>query len=418
MKSQTLFEKSEPLRLIRGAVLAPRDGEMHFFHDALIRIDSKGKISEFRADATLSQEPITAPGCVWMPGLVDTHVHFPQTRVIARSSGALLPWLNQTVFPEESRFSDQEYAKQVAQEFCHHLISNGTTCASIYGSSHLDATDILFQALDRSGLRAQAGPTLMDQGAPESLCVPPGKAIEACRTLIRKWHGHDQNRLRFVVTPRFALSCSRSLLKDAGQLAAEFDLPIQTHLSENHDEIAAVKAAFPEAENYLSVYHSHGLCTHRSLFAHAIHLEDPEWNLLKETRGSLSHCPDSNFFLGSGVFRLKKAVDQGIPVGLGSDVGAGRTFDLRRIAASAYDASLLAQNRVSPSQILWQATVGGAQALGLDSTIGKIEPGFEADLIAIQANTSLQVDALLDQIVFQSERTPVRSTLVRGRRLG
>jgi len=401
-------------KTIRGAFFAPRNGTVTFIRDGLLKIDASGRISDWSGDASGSSEPITSPECVWMPGFVDTHVHFPQTRVTGRSSGELLPWLEQTVFPEESRFNDASYARDVAREFCLKLIQNGTTCASIYGSSHMEATEILFEALAEIGLRGQAGPTLMDQGAPAAICVPAKEAIEGCERLIQKWHQFDEGRLQFVITPRFALSCSRELLKKAGELAVKYQLPIQTHLSENHGEIRAVKELYPEHADYLSVYDSFGLCNERSLFGHCVHLTDQEWDQIQIKRAAIAHCPDSNFFLGSGVFPLKKAQNKNIKVGLGSDVGAGRTFNMRRIASKAYDASLLSQGRMRPDELLWLATAGGAEALGLQNYIGRIEKGYDADLIAISVGQETRPDVMLDQILFQADLTPVVTTLVRG----
>jgi len=387
-----------------------------YLPDAVIEIDENGRISAFGPAPSGCAVPETLPGTVWMPGFVDAHVHFPQTRVLGRSSGALLDWLEQTVFPEEARFADKTYATTVAAEFCRALIASGTTTAAIYGSSHPVATAALFAALDRAHLRALVGLTLMDRGAPPALCLDARSALVAAETLIARWHEHDEGRLRFAVTPRFALSCSEALLDGAGELALRHGLPVQTHLSENLAEIAAVGKAFPDAAHYFDVYAKHGLCTERTVFGHCIHLSDEEWTALNAAGAAVAHCPDSNFFLGSGVMPLRRTLERGVRVGLGSDVGAGRTFSLRRIAASAYDAALVAGARLAPAELLWLATLGGARALGQGDRIGRLAPDYEADLIAVSAPEVEDREALLDALLFSHSTEPVRNVLVRGRR--
>jgi guanine deaminase len=185
------------------------------------------------------------------------------------------------------------------------------------------------------------------------------------------------------VVPRFALSCSGALLRGAAELAARHGLLVQTHLSENRDELRATAAAFPDLPDYLAVYEHHGLVGARTILAHCIWLSDGEWDRVAARGAAVAHCPDSNFFLGSGCMPLAKAAARGIPIGLGTDMGAGRTFSLRRVAAAAYDAALVVEAPVAPAELLWRATAGGAAALGLDRVIGRVAPGLDADLVAI-----------------------------------
>lgn len=382
----------------------------------MITVDERGSITSIAAASPDERLPETHPGAVFLPGLVDTHLHYPQTRVKGSASGPLLDWLKATVFPEEAKFADDDYAAAVALEFSAAMIAQGTTTASIYGSPHPAATDILFATLARLGLRAQLGLTLMDRGAPPENLLAAGPALAACEGLIERWHGHDDDRLRFCVTPRFALSCTPQLLRGAADLACAHGLSLQTHLSENDAELRATAAAFPDAADYLEVYESHGLVGERSLFAHCIHLSEGNWDRLAERRACVAHCPDSNFFLGSGVMPLQAATSRGVRVGLGTDVGAGRTFSLRRVAARAYDAALLRGAPVTPEALLWLATRGGAEALGLGDRIGLLEPGFDADLCAVDLPTSSRRDPF-DALLFNLDAGPVRATYVRGRRL-
>jgi guanine deaminase len=400
-------------------VLCPRAGEPRIdeLADATIELDAAGRITAVAPAGPDCTVPETHPGAVLLPGFVDTHVHFPQLRVLGSATGPLLEWLERTVFPEEARFAHRAYAAAVARELCDSLIAQGTTCAAIYSSPHPGATDALFDELDRRGLRAFAGLTLMDRGAPPENLLAPAAALEACAVLHERWHGRDRGRLAFSVVPRFALSCSESLLRGAADFAARHGLLVQTHLSENRDELRATAAAFAGAPDYLAVYEDHGLVGARSVLAHCIWLSGAEWDRVATRSAAVAHCPDSNFFLGSGVMPLARAAARGIRIGLGSDVGAGRTFSLRRVAAAAYDAALIAEAPVPPEDLLWRATAGGAQALGLEHAIGRIAPGLDADLVAIDAPAGATGIALIDHLLFRHDAGPVRATYVRGRRL-
>ena len=406
--------KESTQRLIRGRLLCPtrQHGVVEMIEDGLLHIDVAGQITAVEPASPDCATPVTRPNAVWMPGLIDTHIHFPQTQVLGSATGPLLDWLAKTVFPEEARFVERSYAQIVAKRFCDALISQGTTSAAVFSSPHEDATDALFAEMDRRGLRGQIGLTLMDRGAPPENCLEAGAAIDACTRLIERWHGHD-DRLAFCVTPRFALSCTPRLLRDAARLAEQHQLPIQTHLSENRAEIAATRAQFPGSADYLAVYADHGLTTPRSLFAHCIWLDDSMWDRLADQGCAVAHCPDSNFFLGSGCMPLDAPISRGVRVGLGSDVGAGRTFSIRRVAASAYDASLITYSTVSAERLLWLATLGGAQALGLNK-VGRLAPGYDADLIAVEISPERTGAALFDALVFHRDHGPVAEVRVRN----
>jgi guanine deaminase len=402
------------LHTIRGRMLAP-DPErptLRLLDDAVLELDEAGRITTVRAPND-ADAPETWPGAVILPGFIDVHLHYPQTRVIGSASGPLLPWLERSVFPEEARFADPDYAASVAQDFCDALIRQGTTCAAIYSSSHPSAAQALLAELDRRGLRAETGLTLMDRNAPAELTLDAPAAMAASAELLARWHNHDRTRLRLSMIPRFAISCTPELLRAAGELARTHALTLQTHIAENRDEIRETLALFPEARDYLEVYESHACTTSRTILAHCIHLSEHEWQRVVAQDLVVAHCPDSNFFLGSGCMPLAEALARGVRVGLGTDVGAGRTFSLRRTAAAAYDASLICGAPVPPEQLLWLATRGGARALG-QLELGCLAQGYEADLVAIQAPTQLDKAALIDALLFRHDAGPVRATLVRG----
>lgn len=409
-----------PRRGYRASILTPRDGQgLFYLEDGLLVVDGAGRIEHL-----LSASEPAPQGCVVhdlrgsliIPGFVDAHVHYPQTRVIGSASGPLLPWLESTVFPEESRFTDDDYAREVAEEFVRRAAAVGTTTVLAFSSSSATATAIALETLAERGLRAIVGLTLMDQNCPAALSVPAERAIGEARALAARFQGAAGGLLGMAITPRFALSCSRPLLEAAGALARELDLLVQTHVSENVHEGEATLAAHPIASDYLGVYEAVGLVGPKTVFAHAIHFSEAEWDRVAASGARVAHCPDSNFFLGSGVMKLAEARRRGVPVALGSDVAAGRSFDLRRAIACAHDASLLAGASVEDEVLFELATLGGARVLGLARETGSLELGKDADFLVLDRPAYLTGrEASLRLATFGSELAPVLRTYVRGR---
>ncbi len=349
------------------------------------------------------------------PGFVDAHLHFPQTRIIGAASGPLLEWLDQSTFPEEQRFADPTHAARVAELFCERLLRAGTTFAMVYGSVHAEAAEVLFRALDAHGLRALAGPVLMDAHSPEPLIVPPQRALPALEALADRWDGHDDGRLGVAVIPRFALSCTPEMLAGAGRLAADRDLWVTTHLSENLDECRVARERFGTAD-YLSIYEDAGLLHAKSVYAHCIHLSDDEWRRFAASGAVVAHCPDSNAFLGSGGMPTGIVESRGIPMAIGTDVAAGRTFSVPRILSSAYDNALSQGLTLDPRRLLWLGTRGGALALGEDR-IGVLDAGYEADLVAIDVPEWVDTaEEALGWVVFDHDAR-VQETWIRGKRV-
>jgi guanine deaminase len=380
-------------------------------------VDAGGRIAWVgpAAEASFPGPILDARPAVLLPGFIDAHLHYPQTRITGSASGALLEWLERSAFPEEARFADPAYAERVAGELTRRLLAAGTTACAVFSSAHPAATDRLFDALLRAGLRAAAGLTLMDQACPAALCLDFREAIPAARDLVQRWHGAGGGRLEFAVTPRFAVSCSRPLLEAAARLAADHGLLIQTHVAEQPAEAEAALRAHPWAADYLDIYDKVGLLGGRTLLAHAIHLSDREWDRLAAAGAKVAHCPDSNFFLGSGRMPLGQARWRGVPVALGSDVGGGRSFDLRRAMSYAFDSAMCIGERPAPAELLTMATLGGAAALGIADRVGSLEPGKEADFLVMRCpEYATTEEAVLAQIVFAGEPSGVERAYVRG----
>ncbi|WP_437289252.1 guanine deaminase [Sorangium sp. So ce406] len=410
-------------RAYRGRLLTPSaapagGAAVRFLDDALLVVDEAGLIAQVLpfAPGAFRGPVLDLRPAVLMPGFIDAHVHFPQTRIIGSASGALLDWLDRSVFPEEARFRDGGYAALVAGEFTARLRASGTTTCVVFSSSSPGATDQLFRALLHAGLRGIAGLTLMDQNCPEALCVPRDEAIPAARDLVQRWHGEGHGLLEFAITPRFAPSCSRPLMEAAARLAQDHGLLVQTHVAETPAEAEATRREHPWARDYLDVYDRVGLLTGRTLLAHSIHLSSREWDRIAETGASVVHCPDSNFFLGSGRMRLGDARARAVPVALGSDVGAGRSFDMRRSMSSAFDNAVCLGDRLTPADLFVVATQGTADAVGLGRVIGSLDPGKEADFIAVRFPEHVVSESeVLNHLVFASETAAVQRAFVRGK---
>lgn len=329
--------------------------------------------------------PITTyPGMLITPGLIDTHTHYPQLEMIAASGEQLLAWLNQYTFPTEGKFQDKAYAQHVASLFLDELLRNGTTTALVFAAVYPQSVDAFFEEASRRNLRMIAGKVMMDRSAPGFLLDTPIAGYEESKQLIQRWH--NQGRLGYAVTPRFAVTSSDAQLQLAGKLLQEFpDVYLHTHLSENIKEVELVAELFPTSKGYLDVYDQAGLVGDRSVFAHGVHLREDEFQRLSEAKSAIAFCPTSNLFLGSGLFNLDqaKSVEHPVKVGLGTDVGAGTSFSLLQTANEAYKVAQLRGQKLSAFKALFLATLGGARALSLDDKIGNFDVGKEADFIVL-----------------------------------
>lgn len=317
-----------------------------------------------------------------VPGLVDTHVHYPQLAIMASYGTELLEWLERHTFPVEARFADPEHARREAEKFLTAMLAAGTTTALVFATSHRASAEALFAAAAARHLRLITGKVLSDRNVPATLQDSLAQAGVDTRELIAKWHGHD--RLGYAITPRFAPTSTGAQLAMAGELlAAHPGVLLHTHLSENRKEIAWVNELFPAAGDYLAVYEQAGLVTERSVFAHAIHLSQREWQALATAGSGVAFCPCSNLFIGSGLFKVSHARQHGIKLGLGSDVGGGPALSLLRVMDEAYKVARTGGSDIDPLGLWYLATLGGAKVLGLAAHIGNFTPGKEADFIIL-----------------------------------
>ncbi|MBK8791951.1 MAG: guanine deaminase [Holophaga sp.] len=430
--------------------------------DALMEVNAAGCITAVGAFEELAprlgNQPMEDLRPLWiLPGMVDLHVHLPQHEAVAMDGLELLPWLETFIFPAEARFADTSVARASAARFFQGLLYRGTTTASIYATVHAEATDAAFHEADRCGIRAILGKVMMDQHSPAALQESTAESLAQSEALCQTWHGRSQGRLQYAFTPRFAPTCSSELMRGAGLMAEKYGAYIQTHLSENLAELAWVKALFPEAANYTDVYQRMHMLGPRTLLAHGIHLDAGERQVIRESGATIVHCPRSNAFLQSGIMPLRRYLGEGLSVGLGTDVGAGPSLSMWAEAAAvcttsklrwaerqnlahhlramggleaSQRAEIMAQldlnplTPVDPVQAFHLATLGGARALGLDSRIGSLEVGKDADFVVVDPRMvdpavdrpAEPPERVLSRMLYREHPGMVRATYVRGAR--
>lgn len=366
------------------------------------------------------------PDCVILPGLIDTHIHYPQTQVIASHGTQLLEWLHRYTFVEEQKFADPAHAAGIARFFLDELLRNGTTTAAVYCTTHPASVEAFFAESERRRTRMIAGKMMMDRNAPAALTDTAEQAYDQSKSLLQAWHGCG--RQLYAVTPRFALTSSAAQLEAAGALLREYpDVHLQTHLAENHEEIAKVRQLFPSAASYTDVYDRFGLLGPRSIFGHCLHLAEDELQRLSATGSVAALCPTSNLFIGSGLFDLARLRDPARPVrvGLATDVGGGTSYSMLRTAAEAYKVLQLRGQNLSPLGAFYLMTLGNARALGLETAIGSFRIGGEADVVVLDpyatpamahrmATVGDDLEATLFVLMTLGDERAVRATYVLG----
>ncbi|OVZ64618.1 guanine deaminase [Pigmentiphaga sp. NML030171] len=385
--------------------------------DALVviedgRIAEAGPYDRLRASVEGSMPVAHYPDALILPGFVDTHIHYPQTQMIGAFGEQLLEWLNKYTFVTEQQFADPAHAGMVSELFLRELLRAGTTTAAVYCTVHPGSVDAFFQASQRFDTRMIAGKVLMDRNAPEALRDTVQSGYEDSRDLIRKWHG--KGRQLYCITPRFAATSSQAQLESAARLWREHPgTYMQTHLSENLGEVGWIAELFPDCCDYFEVYRRAGLAGPRAIFAHAVHVSEDELCACHRAGAALSHCPTSNLFLGSGLFRVfdAKRADRPVRVGLGTDIGGGTAFSQLQTLNEAYKVAALNQTRLTAAHAFYLATRGGAHALYLDDRLGAIEPGYEADLVVLDLKSTPLMDFRMRYCADLMERLFVLMTL-------
>jgi guanine deaminase len=388
-------------------------------------IEAAGPYDLLRAKLPAGVAIIDYSGCIIAPGLIDTHVHYVQTEIIAAEGEQLLEWVTDYVYPAEEAFADEAHARAVASVFCDTLLRNGTTTACVYCAVYPQSVDALFEEAARRNMRLIAGKCMMDRNVPEDLRDTAQTGYDQSKALIAEWHG--KGRLGYAITPRWAGSSTPAQLEAAGALWREHPgLHVQTHIAENRAEVKFVTSLFPERTDFLNILEHSGLVGRRAVLGHCIWLSDSELGRMHEREASIAHCPTSNLFLGSGLFRLRDAKDRRRPVhvGLGTDIGAGTSFSQLATLNEAYKVAALNATPITGLEGFYLATLGGARSLDLGDRIGALRPGLEADLIvldpratpllAFRAERSRSIEETLFVLMMLGDDRAVRATYVAG----
>ncbi len=364
------------------------DEHAHAWHDDGLLVVADGRVVAASDYDQLA--PLLAPDSVVLdyrgklitPGFIDTHLHFPQTDMIASPAPGLLPWLERYTFPTERRFEDPLHARGVAEFFLDELLRCGTTSAMVYCSVHKASVDAFFAASAARGLRMVGGKVLMDRHCPDFLQDTAEGGVRESEELIRAWHG--VGRALYAITPRFAPTSTPAQLHLAGELAAAYpDTFIQTHVAENGAECDWVRSLYPEARSYLDVYDRAGLLRERAMFGHCIWLSDADRARMADSGAAAAFCPTSNLFLGSGLFDLASADQAGMAVTLATDVGAGTSFSMLQTMNEAYKVARLKGSYLPALRMFYLATLGAARAMRIDSMVGSFASGREADFVVL-----------------------------------
>ncbi|GGF76094.1 guanine deaminase [Azorhizobium oxalatiphilum] len=412
--------------------LAPADECFTYEPDALLVMES-GRITAFgphdRLRPTLPEgmEVRAFPDSILCAGFIDTHVHYPQTEMVGSFAGDLLEWLETATFPTEQKFADPVHAARIAKLFLRELLKAGTTTAMVYCTVHPQSVEAFFAESARFDTLMIAGKVLMDRHAPPTLLDKSvTESIDQSEALIARWHG--KGRQLYAVTPRFAGSCTEAQLEAAGHLLDRHEgLFLQTHLAESLREVDWIEGLFPQRADYLDIYAHAGLVRPRAVFGHGVHLRERHFCACHETGAALAHCPTSNLFLGSGLFRLFEAMEPRRPVrvGLGTDIGAGTSFSPLATMGGAYKVAALSGHKLDALRAFYLATLGSAHALHLDHRLGQLAPGYDADvcvldlkatdLLALRTGRSDDIADQLFALMTLGDDRAITATYVAGR---
>jgi guanine deaminase len=347
-----------------------------------------------------------------LPGFIDCHVHMPQMQVIASYGAELLEWLNTYTFPEEAKFRDLQHGRRIARLFLDEMVRQGTTTVAAYCSVHKESAEaFLAEAHDRDML-VVAGKVMMDRNAPDGVLDTPQTGYDDTKALIAEWRG--KGRQHVAITPRFAITSSPEQMEMAGALCREHpDLHMQTHLSENHAEIALTQQLYPWSKDYTDVYAHYGLLGPMSLFGHCIHLSEREADALSETGSVAVFCPTSNLFLGSGLFDYQRfrQRQKRLRIATATDVGGGTSYSMLRTMDEGYKVIALNGEKLNPFQSFWQVTRGNAEALSLADRIGTLEAGSDADVTVLDAGATPAMALRMERVETLAEELFLLQTL-------
>ena len=375
-KAHILFTKEKDrFEVFENGYIAVEDGRVIGISNDLSELDCEGA------------EVIDFGDKLLIPAMIDMHVHAPQVHNQGVAMDLeLLPWLQNYTFPEESKYADVAYAERMYRRFLHTQWLFGTMRSVVFGTVHTESTRLLMHLYQQAGMGALVGKVAMNRNCPPALCEDVEAAVEGYEQLIAEFN-HPDALVRPIITPRFVPSCTPELLKACGQLANTYRLPVQSHLSENTSEIAWVAELEPESRSYGDAYNRYGLFGQTpTIMAHCVWTSGEELEMMKRNGVMVAHCPTSNFNIASGMAPIRTFLDEGLPIGLGSDISAGHDLNMFRMLVYAIQVSKMHYQHdhskpfLTLPEVFWIATKSAGSFLG---KVGSFEPGYDFDALVI-----------------------------------
>lgn len=417
-------------KLYKAKIINPfENGKIEYYEKGILIVDDQGIIQfcgdEFENIDYLNYQVIDFCDNFIIPGMIDAHTHLPQYDEIGTASGELLDWLNNFIYPLEAKFDNYEFSYSKSLDFFKNLIQNGTTTAFVYSTIHYIATKTAFEAAKEIGINAYIGNSMSDISNYDNPFYSLEKNLEISKKLINEFHSNNIGKVNYIVTPRFAGSCSFELLTEVGKLSKNYDLYIQTHLSENISELDLIKKQFPNFQNYTEIYMRSGLTTDKTIFGHAIHLNKDEQNILKKSESIIAHCPNSNRYLSSGIMPLDKYIKNKMKIALGTDIGAGFYISLLNEAREAIESTKSYKLFINKKSDIIQANklftltnIDAANALKINNKCGNFIKGKNADFVVINNEKIKGNDILniINKLVYTSESSNIVETYISGKR--
>lgn len=357
-----------------------------------------------------------------IPGFSDLHLHAAQYLQCGMGmTKQLLDWLNDYTFDLEKEFQNKDFAKEVYSRFADDLVAHGTLRSCIFASSSTEGTEILFDILKEKGIGAYVGKVNMERNAPDFIIESTEKSIQGTRYLIEKYR--NEQLVKPIITPRFAPTSTEESLKKLGDLAKEYNVPVQSHVDENIDEVKWVRELYPNSKNYLGVYEQYGLLN-SAVMAHAIYLNNDEIEIAKKNNVILVHCPDSNINVRSGIMPIRKYLNLGLKVGLGSDIAGGHKIGLNEAIVRAIQLSKLYSMdhpeypALSVSEAFYLGTKGGGEFFG---KVGSFEEGYTFDALVIEDDELIasrySIEDRLERFLYIGDDRNIIDRYVMGKRI-
>lgn len=414
-RANILFTKEkDQFEILEKGYVAVSDGRVEAVATDLQSLDS--------TDAEL----VDFGDSLLIPAMNDVHVHAPQYRNQGIAMDLeLLPWLQNYTFPEESKYADTAYAERMYRRFVHDLWRFGTMRSTVFATIHPESTRLLMNLFKEAGMGAQVGKVDMNRNCPDSLCETVEEAVRGNEQLIEEFCDPEA-LVRPIITPRFVPSCTSEMLQACGCLAKKYQLPVQSHLSENLSEIAWVKDLEPESHHYGDAYNRYGLFGQTpTVMAHCVWTDGDELRMMKQNGVMVAHCPTSNFNLGSGMAPIRTFIEEGVKVGLGSDISAGHDLNMFRIIVYAIQVSKMHWQRTNHEkafltlpEAFWLATKSAGSFYG---KVGSFEPGYEFDALVID-DSDLNFDNYslphrLERFIYLGDDRQITHRFCRGKEI-